>query len=304
MEVFRFKKFEVINAQAGLKVGTDGVLLGAATVLPGQPVSHTSAAQIVPLATALHVQPAAQPEHPTQPTQHSAYPAPVANPIPLRILDIGTGTGLVALMLAQRLAEQGAAFQITAIEIDRDAADIAARNFLASPWADSLQARHISLQGYFDAIYTRPEEDPISEPDASDAPAPAPLRFDLIVSNPPYFENSLKAPDAQRSTARHTDTLSYRECVTFAADYLASQGSLSMILPKQEETALVRFASSFGLYPRRILDIRTTASKPPKRIVVQLGRTRVVPPERQSLVLQDGTQRSAEFAALTADFYL
>lgn len=257
MEVFRFKKFEVINAQAGLKVGTDGVLLGAATELP-------------------------------------VHPAPAANPNPLRVLDIGTGTGLVALMLAQRLAEQGATYYITAIEIDRDAADIAARNFLASPWSDSLQARHISLQGYFDAIYTRPEEDPIL----------APLRFDLIASNPPYFENSLKAPDAQRSTARHTDTLSYRECVTFAADYLAPQGSLSLILPKQEETALVRFASSFGLYPSRILDIRTTASKPPKRIVVQLGRTRVVPPVRQSLVLQDGTQRSAEFAALTADFYL
>lgn len=296
MEVFRFKKFEVINADAGLKVGTDGVLLGAATVLPGQSSGHTSDAQIASSAMAL-----------------PAQPVPVANSAPLRLLDIGTGTGLVALMLAQRLAEQGATFQITAIEIDRAAADIAARNFHASPWADSLQARHISLQGYFDAIYTRPEEDPISEsdvPDASDTPArsdasaPAPLRFDLIVSNPPYFENSLKAPDAQRSTARHTDTLSYRECVTFAADYLAPQGSLSLILPKQEETALVRFASSFGLYPSRILDIRTTASKPPKRIVVQLGRTRVVPPVRQSLVLQDGTQRSAEFAALTADFYL
>lgn len=274
-DIFRFKKFSVINADAGLKVGTDGVLLGAVTTLP----EGTG-------------------DNPPGSPAGSGY----------KILDIGTGTGLVALMLAQRLADRGNAnaadtcpdgpdFKITGIEIDSKAADIAARNFEASPWAEHLSAIHRSLQDFADDIYVAAEHD------TEELTGAGLGRYDLIVSNPPYFENSLKAPDQQRSTARHTDTLSYRECVTFASDYLTPTGSLSLILPKQEEMHLIRFAASFGLYPSRIVDVKTTASKAPKRIIAELSRTRTSA-VHATLVLQNGPNLTAQWQELTREFYL
>lgn len=231
---FRFKQFSVKNSASGLKVGTDGVLLGAIT---GRGVSCS--------------------------------PAP-------KILDIGTGTGLVALMLAQRFPSA----EITAIDIDADAAAEAAENFAMSPWRERLAAQHCALQEFCPSA-----------------------KWDIIASNPPFFENSLKAPDAQRSTARHTDTLSYRDIVVFAKDNMASDGILSMILPASEETALQRYAASFGLYPQHITHVRTTSAKAPKRIVVQLGFERRVP-VREELVMMDAGEYTPAFKELTGEFYL
>ena len=265
MEVFRFKRFEVRNELAAQKVGTDAVLLGAALTLPDEPPQ-----------TAGDVQ---------------------------HLLDIGTGTGVIALMVAQRLADriksQGMSaeapgkpsgtqphFKILAIDIDTAAASEATANFAASPWAPSLHAEALSLNDLerqlnsLDMAATMCERRECRLADALGGQRPFPAcpdethLFAAIFSNPPYFESSLKAPDARRSTARHTDTLSYREICAFAASHLTPGGILSLILPASEEQPLLRYAASFGLRPFRILRIRTTARKPASRIIAEFRRTK------------------------------
>lgn len=281
MQVFRFRQFSVRNEMSAQKVGTDGVLLGAAATLPG-----TSDGRMA-------------------------------------VLDIGTGTGLVALMLAQRLFGLGKGFNITGIDIDAPSVAEAAANFAASPWAGSLSAVQVSLNAYA---------------------SPAPLG--LIVSNPPFYDNSLPAPEGRRNSARHTDTLSFKEICAFAGENLTSDGRLSMILPAADERGLLRYAASFGLFPAMLLRIRTVASKPPRRLIAEFVRSRAdasdsrgsegrarlqaasqgvlargvaatvaedggsashgrVPTvlERELTLMEDG-HRTPAYSALTADFYL
>lgn len=319
MEVFRFKRFEVRNELAAQKVGTDAVLLGAALTLPD--TTPQTAGDV----------------------RH--------------LLDIGTGTGVIALMVAQRLADriksQGMSaeapgkpsgtqppFKILAIDIDPAAASEATANFAASPWAPSLHAEALSLNDLerqlnsLDMATTMCEGRECRLADAPGGQRPFPAcpeetnTFAAIFSNPPYFEASLKAPDARRSTARHTDTLSYREICAFAASHLTPDGILSLILPASEEQPLLRYAASFGLRPFRILRIRTTARKPASRIIAEFRRTKTsstpgdtshassstpinngrpqnlntIPAEE--LILMSGTDRSPAYAALTKDFYL
>ena len=174
-----------------------------------------------------------------------------------RILDVGTGTGTIALMLAQRLLgvertlPVSSKIQILGIDIDAPSVEEAAANFAASPWAECL----------------RPELVPLQELDR----AP---RWDLIVSNPPYYDNSLQAPDPRRNAARHTEvgqSLSYRDLVSFAAASLSAGGRLALILPSVEEMPLLRYAASFSLFPKRITSVRTTPSKAPSRMIMVLA---------------------------------
>lgn len=248
--VFRFKRFSVINGDAGLKVGTDGVLLGAAATLDS--ALWTDA--------------------------------------PLRVLDIGTGTGVIALMMAQRLSDMGKPFEIKAIDIEAKAVEMASRSFAASEWGDNMECLHRSLARYADDLYTASSPDP----DAG---------FDLIVSNPPYFDESLHCPDPCRSGARHTDTLSYREVLSFASDFLAPQGRVSLILPKTEETHLLRFASSFGLFPERVLNIRTTSRKAPSRIVAEFSRCRTAVRREEITIMENGAYTEG-YRVLTEGYYL
>lgn len=203
----------------------------------------------------------------------------------LKILDIGTGTGIIALMLAQRAVEayadlQENALKITGIDIDSQAEG--GENFAASPWAYALEYRNASLAAYMDSD---------------------PCAFDLIVSNPPYYDDSLQCPDSRRSAARHTESLSYREVITFANDFLAPGGTLAMVLPKTEETRLCRFASSFGLFPSRILSVRTVERKAPARIVAEFSfvRKKTV---KEDLTIMDNGGYTTEYKSLTKDFYL
>lgn len=205
------------------------------------------------------------------------------------VLDIGTGTGVIALVIAQRLAASGVEdFHITGIDIDAPSAGEARDNFASSPWADHLMARHVSLQDFAD----RRGEGEV---------------FDLIVSNPPYYDESLVSDDPHRSMARHTGSMSYREVITFAGDALSTDGCLALILPKQEESHLVRFASSFGLRTRRILSIRTSPSKTPKRIVAEFVRSDMAPADgmrNDHLTIQEGGTFTEEYRLLTSEFYL
>ena len=316
MGTFRFKKFDVINERSAMRVNTDGVLLGASMTI-----------------TALD----------------------------RRLLDIGTGTGTIALMAAQRLLEtpgqagsdvgsagsdvgsagsdvrsagsdgsqagndwtpNGSAslleqsgrtlirradcnreqqllpeavsegndndVMIDAIDIDEPSASEAAANFKNSPWADSLTAYNMSLDVFAEALSQLSE-----------------CRYDLIFSNPPYFEDSLTAPDERKSTARHTsEGLSYRDIFDFATTRLSDNGRVALVLPADQEAAVCRYARMSGLHLLRILRIRTVPRKAPSRMVVEFSRHRVDQPEDTVLTIQSEGQYTQEYLSLTKDFYL
>lgn len=240
--MFRFKRFVVQDERCGMKVGTDGTLLGAWTPVEG--VSDG------------------------------------------RVLDIGTGSGLIALMLAQRC--QGAT--ILGIDSDENAASQAQENFDASPWANRLQARHIALQQFS------------QEPTIAHS-------FNLIVSNPPYFVDSLKNPDVSRRSARHTDSLSFEELLTGSARLLNEDGLLALIVPAEAEETILSLAAERQLQPIKITHVHTREDKPCKRVMLALthkaNKTYKVN-KTDELVLQDKSDapRSAAYQSLCKDFYL
>ncbi|MCM1034521.1 MAG: methyltransferase [Paludibacter sp.] len=206
-------------------------------------------------------------------------PIPPTRP-PYNVLDIGTGSGLIALMIAQRCPEA----YITAIDIDADAIGQSKHNFANSRWSNRLTARHLSLQQL--ALTSE--------------------RFDLIVSNPPYFKNSLKAPDPQRTLARHTDSLTYEQLLQGAKQLLTPQGCLSLILPASEEQNIVQMGAQEQLYPTHICRVRGRENKPFKRVMIHFANG--IHPSAANiatLTLEEGTnQRTAAYRTLTQDFYL
>ena len=200
-------------------------------------------------------------------------------------LDVGTGTGTIALMAAQRLYDAGVSdARITAIDIDGPSAREAAVNFAGSPWPDMLEAKHLPLSG-------------LSGPDV-------PAAFDHIFSNPPYYDLSLQAPDMRRNAARHTDTLSYRDLTAFAAEHLAADGILSMLLPADSELWLLRQARMNGLQPVRIVRIRTVERKKPSRIVAEFSKRHSGDCREQLLTLMKDGSFTPEYRELTKPFYI
>lgn len=198
-----------------------------------------------------------------------------------RLLDIGTGTGTIALMAAQRLSEDGSKdFHIDAIDIDGPSATEAAENFAASPWAGRLSAFHMFLAGF-------QPEDP----------------YDMIFSNPPYFEDSLENPEIRKAGSRHTSSLSFRDILVFAETFLAPGGRLALVLPFDRLTPLLREARSRGFHPSRQLCIRTTPSKPFTRVVVEFSRQRGEVIEEE-LTIQNKGEYTSEYLSLVHDFYL
>ena len=200
----------------------------------------------------------------------------------MNMLDIGTGTGTIALMAAQR---SDRAVNIHAIDIDEASATEAAANFRNSPWNSSLKAFHMPLDEY-EKIADCHE-------------------YDLVFSNPPYFEDSLKAPEERRNNARHTSTgLSYREILDFASRHLSSQGRVSVVLPSETEYQLCRHARMDGLHLMRIIRVRTVPHKAPSRIVAEFSRVRVDSPVEEDLVIQEKGKYTQEYLSLTNEFYL
>lgn len=203
------------------------------------------------------------------------------------LLDIGTGTGTIALMAAQRRVGDDCAHTdvtIDAIDIDEPSATEAEYNFSRSPWSPVLSAYHLSLD---------------------DFARNADRKYDLIFSNPPYFEDSMTAPDERKSTARHTsEGLSYRDIFEFAARMLTEDGRVSLVLPADQESALTRYARMCGLHLFRILRIRTVPRKAPSRIIAEFARTRCPEPAEGLLTIQDEGKYTQEYLSLTRDFYL
>ena len=228
---FTFKQFTIRHDRCAMKVGTDGVLLGAWTDVA------------------------------------------CSN----RILDIGTGTGLIALMLAQRCPHA----VIRAIDIDAEAVAQAQENIGSSPWSDRVTAICQDLRTYC--------------PDGL---------FDTIVSNPPYFVDSLKCPDGQRNTARHTDTLDMKGLLSKVAGLLTPEGCFSIVLPAEQTDALIRTAGRVGLYPSRQTAVITRPGLLPKRTLMEFRRTLVPYPSDELVIELERHVYSEDYIALTRDFYL
>ncbi len=224
-EGFRFKQFYVRHDRCAMKVGTDGVLLGAWAPATGD-----------------------------------------------RILDVGTGSGLIARMLMQRC--EGA--EVDAIDIDEAAVEQAKEN--------GVRAYKARLQDWSRQLY------------------------DLVVSNPPYFQNSLKNPDKGREMARHTDTLSYEDLVRHSARLLKQGGCLALILPAEAEAEIRQLAATEDLYLAHATRVYSKEGKKPKRVLMAFRfkisnlKSQIV---EDSLVLEnEHGGRSEAYQELTKDFYL
>lgn len=193
-----------------------------------------------------------------------------------RVLDIGTGTGIIALMLAQRCEAE-----ITAIDMDESAVVQAKENVRQSPWEARIEVIHQDIRNY-----------------SVDNP------FDCIVSNPPYFVDNLKSPDRQRSLARHTDTLSYRELLRSVDALLSDNGKFSVILPSDALDVFWSTAMDFRLYPCRQMQVMTKSSSPVKRIMLELRREPVEYTMDRLILRDESGAFSDAYRELTRDFYL
>ena len=195
------------------------------------------------------------------------------------ILDCGTGTGTIALILAQRSA--GAL--VTGIDVDGPSVEEAELNFSVSPWAERLKAERLSVT------------DVAGE-------------YDLIVSNPPYFDDSLQAFGQRRNFSRHTGvgegSMSYREVFLCASRCLSADGRVAVILPSDQEMAARRFAAGVDLCLSRVLRIRTTERKVPKRIILEFTRVRPQEISEELLTMIKEGRYTPEYISLVQDFYL
>lgn len=186
-----------------------------------------------------------------------------------RVLDVGTGTGIIALMMAQRFPEA----RVTAVDIDEGAFRQAMANVQASPFANRIRVLHEQVQDHVGC-------------------------YDAVVSNPPYFMDSLKAPDAQRSIARHADMLTYSELMQSARQLLSDEGELSVVVPFDYRQRMEDEAIFAGLFLSRSYAVRTTEGKPAKRYLLAF-RKHPCACEKELLTIGDEHYRH-----LTADFYL
>lgn len=203
-----------------------------------------------------------------------------------RVLDVGTGTGLITLMLAQRTAQA----RIDAVEIDAAAYRQALCNVNNSPWSDRIRLFHADFIDF--ATQTTPERRSIAG-------------YDLIVSNPPYFVASLKSPDQQRTTARHSDSLPHAQLIMGACKLLRPYGRMAVILPVEETLRFALEAQSHGLNCVRRLNVQAHAGKSVHRV---LSEWTMEPNtcDEQTLCIETGIrhQYTAEYELLTKDFYL
>lgn len=197
-----------------------------------------------------------------------------------RALDLGTGTGLLALMLAQRSQDLG----IDAIEIDKNAADQARENIKASIFSSQIRVFNQDFKVF---------------------QASAGSRYDLIICNPPFFKDSFKPHDPGRKLARHSEALQIDEILMGSARILSEKGRLSLIIPAVRERDIVSSAERLELFPERKLEIISSPGKDPIRVCLEFGR---VSGEIQTeeLLIEEGQRHSysAKYKYLTRDFYL
>lgn len=207
-----------------------------------------------------------------------------------RVLDIGTGTGLIALMMAQRCPDA----QVTAVDIDADAVRQARENVAESSFAERITV----VEGDINTLTIPNSGNHISHL------SPLIYHFDAIVCNPPYFNDSLTCPDEQRTTARHTTTLTYRELMAAVARLLSDDGEFSVVIPFGCKARLEAEAALAGLSKTRECSIRTTPRKAPRRFLLAFRKHPVAVETTEGVLETEPGQRSDWYHALTNDFYL
>ncbi len=231
---FSFKQFTVHQDKCAMKIGTDGVLLGAWVSVSQEPFS---------------------------------------------ILDVGAGSGVISLQLAQRSHAE----VIEAIEIDGDAFEQCVYNFEQSPWADRLFCFHASAQEFAAEM----EEE-----------------YDLIISNPPFYTDNFKSGDSKRDTARFTDTLPFKDLAIFAYQFLSENGIFAIILPKKEEAGFINLAQEVGLYPNRICHVKGTPNSEEKRSLIEFSFQKKEI-KFESLTIETARHEyTPAYKELVQDFYL
>lgn len=196
---------------------------------------------------------------------------------PNHILDIGTGTGVIALMLAQRFEDA----EVHAVEIDETAAATAQRNFENSPFKGRLQAHAVAIEQYNSAI-----------------------QFDLIVSNPPYFVNDLKNAAEKKGLARHTDEVFFDQLIAKVASLLSEKGSFWFILPVKQAMLLVEKAKAYGLFLTKQIHLHSDEHKPEFRRIVCLSRIEGAVKSEHFYIYASEKVYTQAYQVLLKDFFL
>jgi tRNA1Val (adenine37-N6)-methyltransferase len=197
-----------------------------------------------------------------------------------RILDIGTGSGILALMMAQRNAD----IEIDAVEIDHDASVLAQLNVQISPWPGQVHIFNTTIQE-FTLANTH--------------------KYSLIICNPPFFTDSLKAPDKTRSTARHNDTLPVKDLLQCTSDLLTENGKAAFIIPADTYSNWKVEAAKHNLYPTHTTWVKSSESHAPHRVMIAFSRPKAVEIiDNEISIYSSKNIYSNEYKELTRDFYL
>ncbi len=230
---FKFKKFIIKQDKCAMKVGTDGVLLGAWVK-----VNNVK-----------------------------------------RVLDVGTGTGLIAIMLGQRSTAD-----IHAVEVEKLATQQAIENSLNCPWRKRIRIYHVSLQEFMKKNT---------------------LHYDLIVTNPPYYSDAYKHYDTGRKLARHNEFMSRDELLSGVAELLTAKGRFAVIYPTEAFDLLCSTALKYKLYMIRYTQVFPTPDKSPKRILAEFSFQPGVVENSKIIIENDGRHNySQEYIKITKEFYL
>lgn len=233
--MFQFKQFTVNQDRCAMKVGTDGVLLGAWCPIDNHPYS---------------------------------------------VLDIGAGTGILSLMLAQRSNAE----QIDAIEIDENAYEQCVENFESSPWGDRLFCFHAGLDEFVD----EPEE-----------------QYDIIISNPPFYSEDYKTENEQRDWARFQDAMPFEDLVEAVDLLLSENGIFAVIIPHKEEERFINLCADVDLFPVKVTRVKGTHTTPIIRSLLAFKRYELSVLTADELIIETARhQYTEDYIALTKDFYL
>ena len=234
-KAFQFKQFKIEQDKCAMKIGTDGVLLGAWASLENQPFS---------------------------------------------ILDIGAGTGVIALMLAQRSFSE----LIDALEIEENAYEQCVDNFENSYWGDRLFCYHAALDEFAEEMEGE--------------------TYDLIISNPPFYDENFTSTEENRNLARFTEALPFEYLVKYSAQLLAEKGKFCTIIPHKNEEEFIQLASKEKLFPQKITRVRGHKNSPIKRSLLQFGFEQTTLETSELIIEIDRHVYTEDYKNLVRDFYL